>query len=399
MPQKGESLMKGKNQGSLREENTSVILRVLRSQPGLCRADIARICGLTPPTVSRLIGFMIDRGLIKEKKHKTDRIGRRPIGLYFNGGGYYIVGLSLTQNEVKGILTDLNGKIVKEDKISINGKTFGKNDLSKVVKLVKSLIKRRGKRNIIGVGFASPGIVSTDDGTVVNVPHFPKFKNVPVKSVFEKELLLRTVVANDASAEAVAEQYFGKGEGVSDFVLLHAGDGIGMGIVLNGELYSGNFGVSGEVGHISIDIKNGKKCECGNRGCVELYSGLDALLNDASALLKKKVQSIDDLTKLAGKKNKKLLSLLKERGELLGYAMVNVVNLLAPQKIIVTGELSALYEEFVKPMKEVVDKYSFYGVGKEISLELSEIKENSVPFAAAAMVLREFLQNPYAFLP
>ncbi len=391
--------MRGKNQGSLREENTSVILRVLRSQPGVCRADIARICGLTPPTVSRLLEFLLDKGLVKEKKHKIDKIGRRPVGLYFNGGGYYIVGLSLARNELKGVLTDLNGKIVKEDKISINSKTFGGNDLSKVIGLIKTLIRRKGKKNIIGIGFASSGIVSVGDGIVVKVPRFPKFKDVPVKSFLEKKLLLKTIVANDASAEAVAEQYFGKGEGVSDFVLLHVGEGIGMGIVLNGELYSGNFGVSGEVGHISIDIKNGKKCECGNKGCIELYAGLNALLKEASALLKKKVQSIDDLTKLAGKRNRKLLKLLKERGELLGYAMIDVVNLLAPQKIIVTGELSTLYEEFLKPMKEIVDKYSFYGVGKEIPLELSEIKDNPMPFAAAAMVLREFLQNPYAFLP
>ncbi|MCD6426725.1 MAG: ROK family transcriptional regulator [Caldisericaceae bacterium] len=389
--------MKGKNQRFLKEENTSVILKLIKENPGISRADIVRISGLTAPTVSRLTNKMVENGIINEKKAEITGVGRKPFGLYFNENAFYIIGIDFSYLHITGALVNLSGKIKERKTMKVNSNTFSEKDIPRIVNLVNYLISRKGKSNILGIGFSSPGMVDHKNGILISIPHFPNFKNVPIKEILESEFGLCTVVSNDANAEAVGEKHFGFGKNVSDFVLLHLGYGIGMGIIIRKKLYTGNFGVSGEIGHTSVDRKTGKKCDCGNVGCVELYAGLKGILEDVSAVLNKKVTSVSELKKLI--RNKKVSSVIKEKGELIGYVLVNVVNLLAPEKIIVTGSVvSSIGEPIIKPIKETIDARSFYGVGKRIPIILSELGKNCTLVGAATTVLEYFLEKPYDFI-
>lgn len=387
--------MKGKNQSYLKEENTSVILKLVRARPGISRADIVRVSGLTAPTVSRLTSFLVQNGIVREHKAKISSVGRKPFGLYFNENAFYIIGVDFSYLHITGALVNLSGKIIEEKTVFINSKSFSVNDLSKVAAIIKSLMK--DKDNILGVGFASPGMINHDKGVVIQIPHFPMFKNVPIKKLIEKKFHLHTIVANDANAEAIREKHFGFGKDASDFVLLHLGYGIGMGIIIQNKLYTGNFGVSGEIGHTSIDRRKGRKCDCGNRGCVELYAGLKGILRDVSIATNQKVSSVDDLKKFVKAGDKRVLQILKEKGELVGYVLVNVVNLIAPQKIIVTGSVASIEDPIIKPMKDVIDKRSFYEIGKKIPLVISKMGKDCTIIGAATMVLERFLEKPYSF--
>ncbi len=388
--------MKGKNQSFLKEQNTSVVLKLVRANPGISRADIVRMTGLTAPTVSRITNSLIEKNVLTERKIDLNSVGRKPFGLYFNNSAFNIVGIDFSYLHITGALIDLSGRIVKKKILRVNSREFGKDDLKKVVEIVRFLFSQKGDAQILGIGFASPGMIDHKNGILMRIPHFPKLKNVPVKKILEEEFGVHTNVVNDANAEAVGEKHFGAGNDVKDFVLLHLGYGIGMGIVLKGKLYTGNFGVSGEIGHTSIDRKTGKKCDCGNIGCVELYAGLEGILNDISAEIGENVGSAVEVKKFL--KNEKVLRILKEKGELIGYVLVNVVNLLAPQKIIVTGSVSSIGDPLIEPMRRIVYERSFYGVGKKIPIVLSKTGKNCTIIGAATTILEYFSEKPYDFI-
>ncbi len=389
--------MKGKNQRSLKEENTSVVLKLVRDHPGISRADIVRITKLTPPTISRLISFLIDNNLMDEKKSESDKIGRKPIGLYFNKDAFYIVGIDFSYLHIKGAMFNLVGEIIEEVSISVDSASFSKKDMGKISKMISSFISRFGKDKILGIGLSSPGMIDDKQGIIIRIPHFPKVKNLPVREILVKEFGLCTIIVNDANAEAVGEKYFGEGKNISDFVLLHLGYGIGLGIILENKLYTGNFGVSGEIGHTSIDRRTGNLCDCGNKGCVELYVGLEGIFSDISKFCGKKV-SLQQLKKLVSSRDKKVLAVLEEKAELIGYVLVNVVNLLVPQKIIVSGPVASLGKAVIDPIKNVVEERSFYGVGKRIPIVNSRLKGNNCLLGATTMILERFLEKPYEFL-
>ena len=201
----------------------------------------------------------------------------------------------------------------------------------------------------------------------------------------------------DGIAEAVAEKFFGQGRDTSDFVLVHLGYGIGAGIIVGGHLYTGNFGVSGEIGHTSVDRRHGKWCDCGNRGCLELYAGLRAIIEDCSAQAGRQL-SFAEIEELAGQGDAGTLAVLKEKGELVGYIMVNLVNTLAPQRIIFTGQVAALGAPILEPMKRVMAQRCFYHVADEVSVTVSSLSVNSSLLGAMTVVLDDFLENPYDFL-
>jgi len=390
--------VKGKNQSSLKEENTSVVLKLVRENPGISRADIVRITNLTPPTVSRLAAFLIGNNLIIERKSESNNVGRKPIGLYFNRDAFYIIGIDFSYLHIDGAVMNLSGKIIEEASVQLESILFSKKDMGKIKKIIYSFIKHFGKDKILGIGFSSPGMINHRKGTIISIPNFPKIKNLPVKEILEKEFDLHTIVANDANAEAVGEKYFGYGRDISDFVLLHLGYGIGLGIILRDKLYTGNFGVSGEIGHTSIDRRTGKQCDCGNKGCVELYAGLEGILSDVSKIYGKKVSTIGQIKKLVGNKDRKTIGVLREKAMLIGYVLVNVVNLLAPEKIVVSGPVASLDSAIIEPMRKVVEERSFYGVGRKIPIVHSKLKENNCLAGAMTMVLEKFLEKPYKFL-
>lgn len=387
----------GKNQTSIKTENTSSILRTVHETSDISRADLVRLTGLTAPTVSRIVGFLVEQGVVTESPGSSTGVGRKPVVLHFNGRSRYIVAIDFSWAHVRTALMDLGGGILDHTERAIDARGSIKVEFEKVMDTVQELLNRHRGVKIIGAGFSAPGLINSEAGVIIGVPNFPSIRNLQVRQMIEGRFGFPTFVINDANAEAIAEKFFGQGRDASDFVLVHLGYGIGAGIIVGGRLYTGNFGVSGEIGHTSVDRRHGKWCDCGNRGCVELYAGLRGILEDASAEAGRQI-SFAELQQLGAEGNAEILSVLKEKGELIGYAVVNLVNLLAPQRIIVTGQVAALGAPILEPMKRVVTERCFYHIADQLSITLSSLSENSTLLGAMTIVLDDFLENPYDFL-
>lgn len=389
--------MRGKNQKNLRIENTSIILRLIRDNPGISRADIVRSTNLAPPTVSRIVSYLSNRNLVSEKVNESNGVGRRPYALFFHGKTYYVLSVDIVISRIDFALVNLEGEVVDKLSIPTSQEVSNEELLALIKEKSTELMKKHERKKVIGVGVSSPGRIDDKKGVIMSAPNLKTIKDVSLAENLSRYFRLPVLVQNDANAEALSEKYFGAGKQTKDFVLIHVGFGIGAGAVLDSRLYSGNFGVSGEIGHFSIDGE-GKECVCGNRGCLELYAGIMEIIRKCSAEEKREFQSLSEIAYEIEKGSTKLLEIVKEAGSMVGEVLLQVVNFLAPLKIIVTGPITSLGEYFLDPLKDVIKNRSFYGFGNEIEVVYSSLGEDSGLIAGMTIVFDAFLEHPYAFL-
>lgn len=389
--------MKGKNQSSLKAENTSTILRLVRENAGISRADIVRKTNLAPPTVSRIVSFLIDKKLVKEEMSNGGSVGRKPMSLYFDGSFYHVVSIDFTYSGISMAVINFNGKIFDRISVSI-GLDVGSQEAVNLIKTKgEELIGKAKGKKIIGIGVSAPGMIDSEKGVTISTPNLANIRDVPIASELRKHFRLPVMVVNDANAEALAEKYFGKGAGIRDFVVIHTGFGIGSGIVLDHKLYKGNFGVSGEIGHFSINSQ-GPKCDCGNSGCVELYVGAANILERCSVEAGVSIVSLAEAFVEMERGNKIVEKVVKEAAEKLADVVLGLVNLLAPLRIIISGPFTELGDYFLRPLKQRVEERSFYGFAKNIEFVYSDFGEESGIIAGMTVVLDSFLEHPYSFL-
>jgi len=397
MKLKGENV-KGKNQKNLKEENTSVVLKLIREKSGISRASVVRLTHLTPPTVSRIVSQLMKKGLIWEVIRNTKSVGRKPFSLYLNGPSYYTISVEISYSYINFGIVDLDGKIV--EKLNLNTSlNISNNELINLIyKQCKSLLEKYKGSHFLGIGVSSPGMIDSERGIILSVPNFENIANLKVKEELQKLLKLPVLIANDANAEALGEKYFGEGKEAKDFVLLHIGFGIGAGIVMDSKLFHGNFGVSGEIGHVSINYVNGKLCVCGNRGCVELYAGVKEIIKNCSSVANKKYSDLGEIAFDIEHGNEKVKRVVEEDGRLIGEVLISIVNLLAPMKIIISGQVVSFGKYFLEAIKNVIDEKSYYRFGENIQVLFSKLGDDAGIVGAMTVVFDAFLERPLAFL-
>lgn len=292
------------NQQLVKKENKSLVLSQIINHAPLSRADIAQRSGLNKGTVSSLVAELIEEKLINESGPGESSGGRRPVMLHFNHGAGHTIGIDLGVNYILGVLTDLSGNIVVHKNEAYKNTSY-EDTISRVVNIIKFLISAAppSPYNIVGIGVGTPGIIDKK-GTLLLAPNLG-WQDIPFQTELEKIFQIPVIVENEANTGAYGEKQFGVGQHADNLIYISAGIGIGAGIIINGELYSGFTGYSGEVGHMTID-RNGAKCTCGNKGCWELYASEQALLSKANSKNLPKEIGLDDIISLAKEGNKEI---------------------------------------------------------------------------------------------
>lgn len=234
-----------------------------------------------------------------------------------------------------------------------------------IVDVVEDLLAQAGDVPVVGVGIGAAGFVASDRATVVFSPHL-SWRDEPLRDALATRLPLPVTVDNDANAAAWAEWRFGAGRGESHLMVITLGTGIGGGIVIDGQVQRGRFGMAGEYGHMQV-VPNGARCECGNRGCWEQYASGNALVREARALLLARspmvaelrayVGDVDTLTgpmitESAQRGDATAVELLAEIGGWLGLGMANLAAAFDPGAFVVGGGVSAAGELLLGPARD-----------------------------------------------
>jgi len=380
------------NQQAVKKENKSLVLsEIIRHSP-LSRADIAQRSGLNKGTVSSLVSELLEEKLITESGPGESSGGRRPVMLLFNQGAGYTIGLDLGVNYILGVLTDLNGTIIAQKNEPYKNVSYD-DTFSRVVDVITLLIKAAPSSpyGIVGIGVGTPGIVNKD-GKLLLAPNLG-WRDIPLKTELEKVFQVPVIVENEANTGAYGEKQFGTGQHADNLIYVSTGIGIGAGIIINGDLYSGANGYSGEVGHMTID-RNGPKCSCGNKGCWELYASEQALLAKANRikLTNEKDISLADIIFLATKENRAAIELLEEISENLAIGIINIINAFNPEQIIIGNRLAACKQWMDPKLKEVISQYTSPFNQTDIKIDFSDLAMPVSALGASAFSAEAFLK-------
>ena len=225
--------------------------------------------------------------------------------------------------------------------------------LTKIVQLIGSIECDRD--DVLGIGVASIGQWDIQQKKLISIVNFGHVSELNIGEELEKEFGCPVFVNNDMNAATMAEKLFGNGKELSDFVYLGITNGIGAGIVTNGTMYQQNSGLAGEIGHMGID-PNGKRCLCGNRGCLELYASVPVMeqrLRERTGL----DIGFEQFCQLPV--TPEVNDIFIDVCEKIAYAMVSVVNLLNSQAIIIGSEGYYLPEIYIKYMEKVINEMKY----------------------------------------
>lgn len=374
------------NQQVVKKNNTALVFQTITEQEPISRADIAQNSGLNKATVSSLVNELLEKALVYESGPGESSGGRRPVLLHYHATAGYSIGIDLGVNYILGVATDLKGNIVLEDHIKVKNTDFHE-VIDQVKKMITSLIKKlpNSPYGIVGIGIGIPGVVDKQ-GSILLAPNLG-WKHCEMKTFVEEEFQVPVVIVNEANAGAYGEKQFGVGQDYHNIVYISAGIGIGVGLILNNELYQGLNGFSGEMGHMVIEM-NGTPCRCGSKGCWETYASEHALIKRAGS-----DTTLEELISLAQKKDEKAISLFKEIGSYIGYGINNIINTFNPEQIIIGNRL-AMAEEWIKqPILDIVHSQSLFFQQIDLQIDFSKHTTHSAALGVAALTTENFIQK------
>ena len=230
-----------------------------------------------------------------------------------------------------------------------------------------------------------PGVINTKQGFVVSLTNIPGWRDVPLKSILEKELSLPVFLDNDVNVITLGEWKCGAGKGYQNLICITLGTGVGGGIILNNAIYRGEGFSAGEIGHIPINEK-GPACNCGGRGCFEQYVGNKQLLRKAQKIFKQKDLRLEDVSAFALKGDKKAIRFWEETGAMIGLGLVGVINVLNPRLVIIGGGVSNSLRFMKKGMCQTILDRAMSSPAKMVKVVRSKLGNNAGIIGASVLV-------------
>lgn len=391
------------NRDLMRAINRFTILNTIRNKGLVSRVDISKSSGLSQASVTGITADLMAEGLLIEEKTGDSEGGRRPVLLGLNPAGAYAVGVHLSINHVSVVLVNLQAEVVASHVVTLKSTEPTPEECSEMViaAIQACLWEARFTRDqISGVGIAMPGLIDSRTGMVRYLPNY-QWKDVAFAQQVEKQIKIPTYIENSANTLVIFEQWFGYGRGVDNFILITTEFGIGLGMVINGQLFRGARGIAGEFGHTIVDLE-GSLCRCGQRGCLEAVCGNNAILRDA---IKAAAQgfwepgdldslTIEDVVTAAEQGEPCLVDIYQRVGTALGVGIINLQKIFDPEIIIISGKGVMAGDLLFKPMGEVLDKDVFFGDDSAVQIKVQLWEQLHYAKGAGALVLQEIYKSP-----
>ena len=372
----------------IREINQSIVLNAIRSHGALSRTDIAQQTSVSLPTISDITAELIESGLLYEQSTGVSTGGRRPVLLALNPQAGYAIGVKLTEEALTAVLTDLDATIVARHGAPLIGHT-PEQIAATMRDVVRSLVPSAGGRPVFGVGVGMAGVIDRDRNLVRHATYFG-WHDLPFGQLLERQLDMPVVVDNDVNALTAAEQWFGSGRGTADFPVVSLGRGVGLGMVLDGRLYRGSRGGAGEFGHTTV-APDGPLCACGKRGCLEALISDPAITQRATAALGSPV-TIQEAIRIALGGDALLQGIFAAAGRTLGLAVANLVNVLNPALVIISGEGLRAGGLVGEPFHQTLREHCFDGLADDLRVVSEPWGDEAWARGAASLLLGELFQ-------
>lgn len=374
------------SQSSLRHRNQQRITEQLLKGGPATQADLSRSTGLSTATVSNIVKSMAAADLVTLTPVTSS--GRRAMSVRYNGGSAIAAGIDFGRTHVRVVLADTGYHVVAEEEIPLPRGHQATEGIAAAAKLLEKLMTEAGvsRADLTGAGAGIPGPIDNRNGKVVHGAILPEWVGINLEKELRKALKIPVFVDNDANLGALAQLNWGDQGGVKNLVFVKIGSGIGSGIILNGALFHGSFGVTGEIGHVTID-EHGIICHCGNRGCLETVASTATMVAQLSRGLKTPISTANILSQAAAG-DPATLRVIDDAGTAVGRALANVANLISPSVIVVGGPLAELGDVLLSPIRRGLLRHAVPVIGDSITLAMSPLRSRAEALGAAALVFQ-----------
>lgn len=331
-----------------RDKTRQQVVALIRSAGQIARIDIAAETGVSPATITAITQEMIQAGLVEEVAPDVDRPasgrGRPRVALRLRGDAHLVAGIKVSFRTLSLVLIDFEGTTVAEQVAAISAPRVSPEALATEIRALLETATAgmdRQVADISGLGVGLAGTIDAIEGFVHWSPSLTA-RNVSLRDILEAALPMPVFVDNDANLVAKAEQLFGEGRGVRDFIVVTIEQGVGMGIVIDGEVYRGTRGCGAEFGHTKVHL-DGALCRCGQRGCLEAYVADYALLREADVSMPGEAGSspqdrLDRLFHAARSGDPTAGSIVRRASRMFAMGLANLVNIFDPRLLILSGE-------------------------------------------------------------
>ena len=382
----------GKNRNDYKRNNRGQVLKLVATGTCKNRTELTKAMGLSKMAISRITGELMDRGLIEEELGSgTNEPGRNPAALKIAPGAPLVAGVLIQREFCEGVLCDLELGIRRREKIYFDREMDKQKLLKYVYGIMDTLLYDQD--NVLGIGVSSVGPVSASQGMILKPFYFFGIRDVPIVELLNKRYHLPVFLDHDNQLAALCEFFYGAGKGYQDLLYLGVGSGIGSGIISNGQRYRNVRGLPPEIGHVSIDV-NGRRCQCGSRGCVEVYTRTPEVL--------KKLQyhsgKLYSYSTYCGMKDDPVVEqLMNDVVMNLGAAVVSTINILNSELLILGNDAVDWDERYVRQMEAIINERRFVEWSDPVEVRKAMYQKDTILLGSACCVLEQIFEGQLLF--
>jgi predicted NBD/HSP70 family sugar kinase/biotin operon repressor len=376
---------------SLREQNRTRVVATLRELGAASQAEIARRTGLSRTTVSSLVSELRSNGLVVDSRSDGNdapaQAGRPPKLLSLGRPAGAAIGIDFGKRHLSVAAADLAHEILAEERRELDDGYDAHIGFDAAEKLVADVIDETGLRQneIVGVGLGLPGPIHRTTGEVGSATIMPGWAGLAVAEEMGRRIGLPVHVDNDANLGALAEFYWGAGQGTNALVYLKVATGVGAGLVFDGHLYHGAGGTAGEIGHMTTDA-TGSLCRCGNRGCLETFAGAPAIVELLRSSLGEEL-TITEIAERADADDASCRRAMADAGRHIGHALADVCNLFNPGRVVVGGTVGQSCLTLREAMVEAVRERAIRSAANDVEIVPGVLGERAEVLGAVALFL------------
>lgn len=384
----------------VKQLNSAAVYRLIDQQGPISRIQVAEMSQLAPASVTKITRQLMQKGLIKEVAQQASTGGRRPISLTTEVDSFHSIAIRLGRDCIQLSLFNLDG--VELERQQSQFYYANQNQLeSGMVEHIQDVLQLHSSKlqQLIAIGIVLPGLVNPETGIVEYIPDID-IDNLALGGLITNTFSVECFIGNDIRGKALAEHYFGASRSCHDSILVSVDRGTGAGIIVNGQVFLGYNRNVGEIGHIQIDPL-GKRCQCGNFGCLETEASNPAILDQINSLLAQGYQSslstlttitMSDVCKHALEGDELAKQSLIRVGNRLGQAIAMTINLFNPQMIVIAGDITQAQELLFPAIRSNIEAQSLTTFHTNLPIIASEL-ETQPTIGAFAMIKRAMLNG------
>ncbi len=395
----------------IRGINQSLVLNLIRAYAPISRPRLAALSGLSQVTIIKIVNALLERQLVLEREGMESTGGRRAALLELHPEGGFAIGLIPQPDSLTAAIVNLTGKLVaaRQWSLALAGQQQQALDLMAacVEELLAESLLPRGR--VIGLGLGLSGLIDSEGGACLQ-SHILGWKELLIREPLEQRLGLPVFVDNDVNCLAISEKLFGLARPFNHALVVAIGRGVGLGLILNGDLYRGAFGGAGEFGHTVVAF-DGRRCNCGKRGCLETYVSeagivqnyLEAVQGASAVPLQldpawpQPAPALSEVIARARAGEEAARAAIGRAGLLLGVALANLVNLLNPECILLSSPDTSLgvSDLLLDSLRATFEQHVFAQMGRDLRfLTVKKPGYETWARGAASLVLRHFFAPP-----